>query len=75
MTAADTHRFIPRRGLRRGEAATYVGVSETKFRAWIADGRMPSGVRIDGVTLWDIRALDRAMDALFETAVDPGAEW
>ena len=54
----------PRRGLSRTEAATYVGISPTKFDELVADGRMPGPVRIDSRKLWDIRNLDLAFDAL-----------
>jgi predicted DNA-binding transcriptional regulator AlpA len=54
----------PRRGLRRVEAAVYVGISATKFDEMVADGRMPRPKRIDGATVWDQRALDSAFDAL-----------
>jgi predicted DNA-binding transcriptional regulator AlpA len=45
----------PIRGLRREEAARYVGVSATKFDQLVADGRMPKGIRIDGRVVWDIQ--------------------
>jgi predicted DNA-binding transcriptional regulator AlpA len=53
-----------RRGLRRSEAAAYVGVGETKFDELVADGRMPKPFRIDACVLWDIKKLDLAIDAL-----------
>ena len=54
----------PRRGLHREEAALYIGVSPTKFDEMVRDGRMPGPKRIDGRTVWDIRALDIAFDEL-----------
>lgn len=54
----------PRRGLRREEAAGYLGFSARKFDELVADGRMPKPKRIDGVVVWDIRRLDFAFDAL-----------
>src|SRR5471032_1724699 len=54
----------PRRGLRREEAAAYLGFSARKFDELIADGRMPKPKRIDGVVVWDIHRLDQAFDAL-----------
>jgi predicted DNA-binding transcriptional regulator AlpA len=53
-----------RRGLRRNEAYTYVGVSASKFDQLVADGRMPKPVRIDGCVIWDVRDLDLAFEAL-----------
>lgn len=54
----------PRRGLRREEAATYLGFSARKFDELVGDGRMPKPKRIDGVVVWDILRLDSAFDAL-----------
>lgn len=57
------HGIAPR-GLSVDEAAAYVGVSATKFREMVADGRMPPCKRIDGRTVWDRVALDAAFDRL-----------
>lgn len=65
-----------RRGLNREEAATYVGISARKFDALVADGRMPSPIRVDARRIWDRHQLDDAFDELKETdkrAVPP--EW
>ncbi|MCW5697308.1 MAG: XRE family transcriptional regulator [Bauldia sp.] len=62
-----TMRLAPRRGLRRQDAAAYVGISATKFDELVADGRMPKPFRIDACVLWDIRKLDLAIDALSDT--------
>lgn len=59
--------FIPR-GMRRPEAAFYVGVSTTKFDDWIARGMMPQPKEEGGVVVWDRRALDEAFDALPDRA-------
>lgn len=79
MAATDTvpaGRFLPvRRLLRRTEAAAYCGVSATTFDRWIAEKRMPAGVKIDGCVLWDVRALDDAVDRLFYGAGSAMAEF
>lgn len=54
----------PRRGLRREEAAIYVGVSPTKFDDWVKKGLMPKPKRADDVVVWDQRKLDLAFEAL-----------
>lgn len=54
----------PRRGLRRDEAAQYLAVSSGKFDQLVSDGRMPAPIRLDGCTIWDVRDLDVAFDAL-----------
>lgn len=58
----------PRRGLRRIEAATFVGVSPTKFDDWVGRGLMPKPKTIDGVVLWDLERLDSAWDELPDDA-------
>ena len=52
------------RGLCRTDAAAYVGVSPTLFDQMIEDGRMPKPKRINARTVWDIRKLDLAFDAI-----------
>lgn len=54
----------PRRGLRREEAAVFVGVSPAKFDDWVRRGLMPKPKHQDGVVVWDLHALDRAFEAL-----------
>ena len=56
----------PRRGLRRPEAALYVGVSPSKFDEMVKDHRMPQPKLVDGCVIWDVRALDSAFDDLPE---------
>jgi hypothetical protein len=64
----------PRRGLRRDEAAAYVGLSARKFDQLVADGRMPKGKRVDGCVVFDIVALDAAFDALGDEGPETN-EW
>ena len=52
------------RGLRRDDAAAYVGVSVGKFVDWVERGLMPKPKRQDGVVVWDRFQLDQAFDAL-----------
>lgn len=65
---------VPRRGLRRAEAAIYIGVSPSKFDQLVADKRMPPCFKVDGCRIWDIRALDRAFDTL-SGADEDAEEW
>jgi predicted DNA-binding transcriptional regulator AlpA len=53
------------RGLRRVDAADYVGVSPSLFDSWIKDGVLPKPRKRGGVVLWDRFALDAAMEAIF----------
>lgn len=52
------------KGLRRDQAAAYVGVSATLFDQMVADGRMPQPKMINSCVVWDRAALDVAFDAL-----------
>lgn len=66
---------IEPRGLRRPEAASYVGVSPTKFDEMVQDGRMPMPKQVDDCVIWDVRRLDDAFDALPDKKVDRLAKW
>lgn len=57
-------RGVIARGLRREMAATYVGVSPSKFDQWVLNGTMPEPRRKDGCVIWDRYELDEAFDAL-----------
>lgn len=52
------------RGLKREEAARYVGISASKFDEMVKDGRMPIPKEIDACRVWDRLALDAAFEAL-----------
>ena len=66
----------PRRGLRRDEAAAYVGVAPTKFDDWVKRGIMPRPKRQDGVVVWDILRLDSAFESLPSEGPDErGGAW
>jgi predicted DNA-binding transcriptional regulator AlpA len=51
-------RQIRPRGLRREEAASYVGLSPTKFDQLVKRGDMPAGFTVDGCRIWDVQDLD-----------------
>lgn len=57
------------------EAAAYTGVSVLTFDLLVGERFMPAPHRLRGRVLWDVRALDRAIDALPEdeesAAVNP----
>lgn len=66
------------RGLRREDAARYVGLSPSKFDQLVADGRMPAPRQVDGCRVWDRTALDAAFDDLpyvGEKRQPPGNPW
>lgn len=67
QTATRQHRALPpptARLLSRAEAAAYAGVSPSTFDKMMLDGLMPGPVRVYARTLWDVRALDAAIDDL-----------
>lgn len=55
--------LVPRL-LRAQQAAEYAGVSPSKFRELVADGRMPAPFPIDGCVVWDRFDLDASIDLL-----------
>jgi predicted DNA-binding transcriptional regulator AlpA len=62
----------PRRGLSRGEAADYIGVSQTLFDTMVKVGQMPKPIKAMSRSIWDIRALDEAFtDLATEQITDP----
>lgn len=61
---AAASRPIPRRGLRRAEAAAYVGISPSKFDDLVDDRRMPAPRMLDSCMVWDVHELDAAFDDL-----------
>jgi hypothetical protein len=64
------------RGLRRLDAAAYIGVSPSKFDDWVLRGLMPSPKRQDGVVVWDRFALDLAFDVLPDNHdAQPDDQW
>ncbi|RYG87861.1 MAG: hypothetical protein EON59_06180 [Alphaproteobacteria bacterium] len=56
----------PPRGLSRGAAAEYIGVSVSKFDEMVGDGRMPKPKEIDRRRVWDRIELDEAFSAIPE---------
>jgi predicted DNA-binding transcriptional regulator AlpA len=71
MRTRDPRSYAPR-GLRRDDAAAWIGLSPTKFDEMVKDGRMPQPVRMDGCVVWDRYGIDAAFDVLLgEGAPDP----
>jgi predicted DNA-binding transcriptional regulator AlpA len=66
---------LPPRGLRREEAAAYIGVSPSTFDKMVADGRMPVPKRINARTVWDRIRIDLAFDALSDGVDDCANPW
>ena len=66
---AEARKFVlpyTPRGLRRAEAAAYIGVSPSTFDKMIREGYMPSPKRYRGRTIWDRLALEEAFACLPE---------
>jgi predicted DNA-binding transcriptional regulator AlpA len=62
---------LPPRGLSRVQAAAYCGISASTFDKLVRGQGMPKPARCGRRLLWDKRAIDRWLDALFN---DGGAE-
>jgi hypothetical protein len=60
--------------MRRETAAWWIGISPTKFDELVTDGRMPSGVLVDGCRVWDRYQLDEAFTAIM-TASGAATGW
>ena len=63
------------RGLNRVEAARYVGMSPAFFDGLVKSGVMPAPKRVGTRTIFDVRALDAAFDAMGEDAQAAPNEW
>lgn len=77
-SANTTRRWLPfdwPRGLRREQAATYVGVSPSTFDTLVADGLMPQPKRLRGCVIWDRKELDAALDNLDPPSADETSDW
>ena len=61
---------LPPRGLRRIQAAAYIGVSASTFDKLVEDGRMPKAKQINARRVWDRQELDEAFSALPNTEGD-----
>lgn len=55
---------FPPRGLRRVEAAAYIGVSPSMFDWMIAERMMPKPKRVGGRVIWDRLMLDEYFTAI-----------
>lgn len=64
--------WVPR-GLRRAEAAAYLGISPGTFDTWVEEGVMPQAIRRRGIVVWDREALDAAFDALAQSESASGS--
>jgi predicted DNA-binding transcriptional regulator AlpA len=67
MIIAELIHALPpssRRGFDRKEAASYVGVSTTHFDKLVRQGILPAPNMLLGRNVWDVRALDRVLDAM-----------
>lgn len=64
MTRPDTPRPYPNRGLRREDAAAWVGFKPSTFDKLVTEGLMPRGKLVHGCRIWDRYELDRAFENL-----------
>jgi integrase len=64
---------LPPRGLSRGQAAAYIGVSPVTFDEMVKDGRMPPPKAINARRVWDRHALDTAFAELDDAGAPAAA--
>jgi predicted DNA-binding transcriptional regulator AlpA len=63
------------RGLRRAEAARYIGISTTHFDKQVKAGTVPAPLQLFGVNVWDRFALDALFDGSQQPANDNDDYW
>ena len=61
----------PRRGLRRHEAAQYLGVSPSLFDQLIVERKMPKAIKIRACSVWDVHDLDVSFEAMKSNDNEP----
>lgn len=54
--------IYPPRGMRAERAAAYLDMSESSFLTLVAEGELPQGVAVRGMTVWDRYELDNAFE-------------
>jgi|RhiMetdeSRZDD1v2_1073273.scaffolds.fasta_scaffold749136_2 predicted DNA-binding transcriptional regulator AlpA len=77
--AARSYNALPAnlspRGVCREAAASYIGISASKFDEMVRLGKMPSPKRIGRRKLWDIRAIDFAFEQLEDECKSDNNPW
>jgi hypothetical protein len=66
---------MPRRGLSRVEAATYLGISPSKFDELRKNGRIGPARLLDGPKLFAVEMLDEFFDNLPEEDHESPDDW
>jgi predicted DNA-binding transcriptional regulator AlpA len=60
----------PPRAMRLHGAAAYLSMSKSAFLRLIEEGKLPSGIHVGGMVLWDRLELDAAFENLKEADED-----
>jgi hypothetical protein len=58
------HSAVHPRGLRRVDAARYLGISPAHFDKQVKAGTVPAPLQLFGVNVWDRAALDALFDGI-----------
>jgi hypothetical protein len=76
LHANDNQRggIIPR-GLRRVDAARYLGISPSHFDKQVRAGTIPKPLELLGVTIWDPTGLDALFDGVPKAGNDNDDYW
>lgn len=71
----NTRGGIVPRGLRRVDAAAYLGISPSHFDKQVRSGTAPAPLQLFGVNVWDRAALDALFGAVPQTANDNDSDY
>jgi predicted DNA-binding transcriptional regulator AlpA len=67
---ADTFGYAPR-GMRMDRAAAYLDMSTSSFLRLVEQRRLPQGIMVGGMVIWDRLELDASFDNLKSTEPEP----
>ena len=65
----------PKRCLTKAEAAYYMGLKVSAFTSLVKDKTLPPPLRLGKRDLWDIHALDAAIDSMHSDSDNPWDQW
>jgi excisionase family DNA binding protein len=71
MKSGKQAAWLPR-AMRAEQVAEYLSVSRSMFLKLVAEGRMPPGIKVGTMTLWDRYDLDAAFEDLKHGNGEPG---
>ena len=64
------HIAYPPRAFRADRAAAYLAMSTSTFLKLVEEGKMPKGVKVRGMTMWDRFDLDAAFENMKDGQIE-----